>query len=107
MDAAFYNSAPWRALRAQARARDGNRCTVARLLGGDCHGLLHAHHIDPDGDPLDLDNTGTVCATHHPQWDALRRALVRPPAWRRCTHRHPYPGGREACEKRLNNPVAA
>ena len=110
MDARFYSSAEWRALREQARARDANRCTVSRLLGGQCHGRLHAHHIDRDGDPLDLDNVGTTCAHHHPRWEALRRSLttVREPVrWRRCPHSHRYPSGREACERRLNRDLLA
>lgn len=77
MDAAFYTSPEWRAVADQARARDGNRCTVARLLGGACLGVLHGHHIDRDADPLDIDNVGTTCASHHPRWEALRRALAR------------------------------
>lgn len=110
MDAEFYNSAQWKVLRAAARERDGNACTVARLIGGDCRGLLHVHHIDPDGDPLDLDNLGTVCATHHPKWEALRRALVathEPPVWRRCRHVHRTREARELCERRLNRDLIA
>jgi len=75
-----YSSPEWRALRARALARDGRKCTVSRLLGGRCHGLLHVHHIIPvedGGPPLELDNTGTACARHHPRWEALRRRLAR------------------------------
>lgn len=101
---AFYDSPEWRALRARAIERDGSRCTVARLLGGACRGDLHVHHIVPrsedPGRELDLDNLGTVCASHHPRWEAVRRLLVV--YWTRplppCRHRHPYRIGREACE---------
>lgn len=75
--AAFYNSPEWRQLSERARARDQHRCTVARLLGGTCGLTLHAHHIDRDADPLDLDNVGTTCDRHHPVWEALRRAVTR------------------------------
>lgn len=103
----FYTSPEWRRARALALVRDGSRCTVARLLGGRCAGALHVHHIEPvDERPdlaLDVDNLGVVCATHHPRWEALARGLRRhrrqgdlPP----CPHRHPYPEGREACDRR-------
>ena len=88
--------------------RDGRRCTVGRLLGGDCHPTLHIHHIVPraDGGTDDVDNLATVCAAHHPTWESLRAWLERkrqPRTWKRCTrHRHPYPQGREQCERRLN-----
>ena len=105
----FYSTAQWRMLREAARERDDNRCTVARLLGGYCHGTLHVHHIDRAGDLLDLDNLGTVCAHHHPRWEALRRAIVegREQPRRRCRHRHRTREARELCERRLNQPVAA
>jgi hypothetical protein len=106
MDADFLSSAEWLAARDAARARDGNACTVARLLGGTCRGVLHVHHIIPRSErpdlALDLDNLGTACASHHPRWEALRRALaaihdeVLPP----CPHRHPYASGRRECEER-------
>jgi hypothetical protein len=108
MDKALYNSTSWRKLRARARERDANRCTVARLIGGECSGLLHVHHIDRDADPLDLSNVGTVCAAHHPRWEALRRALVeqRQPRWRRCPHRHRSAEAQAICERRLNRVAA-
>lgn len=102
----FLSSAEWRDLRDRARARDGNRCTVARLLGGDCRGVLHVHHIIPRSERPDLarslDNLGTACASHHPRWEALARALrveqeIEVPP---CPHRHPYPAGRRACEEK-------
>lgn len=105
-----YSTARWRAISAQARARDEQRCTVARLLGGDCSPHLHAHHLIPVGEDdsrvYDINNVVTACAKHHPRLEALRRFVLqeheqheepRP----RCPHHHPYPGGREACERRL------
>jgi len=75
-----YSSAEWRALREIAIARDAGRCTVSRLLGGRCSsGSPHVHHIEAledGGAPFDLDNLATVCASHHPSWEALRRKLV-------------------------------
>lgn len=103
---AFLSSAEWLAARDRALARDASRCLVGRLLGGDCRGVLHVHHIIPrsvaPGLALVDENLGTVCAAHHPRWEALARALrslsgieVKP-----CPHRHPYPSGRRACEER-------
>jgi hypothetical protein len=104
---AIYNTLRWRAARTRALERDGRRCTVSRLLGGPCSaGPLHVHHVEPvadGGDPYALDNLGTVCSSHHPQWEALRRLLVRrrsePPV--RCPHRHRTAEARRICEARL------
>jgi 5-methylcytosine-specific restriction endonuclease McrA len=103
---AFYNSPEWHAARDLALARDGHKCSVARLLGGDCHDRLDVHHLQSlDERPdlaLDLDNLLTVCASHHPTLEAVRRLLrvMRlidlPP----CGHRHPYPQGRIDCDRR-------
>lgn len=107
-----YSTLRWRITRRRALERDGHRCTVSRLLGGVCSdGPLHAHHIVPVGEggqAFDLDNVGTTCAAHHPQWEALRRLLVRkllgldaedrPP---RCPHAHRSREAREICERRL------
>lgn len=101
----FYDSPEWRELAVRVIARDGSRCTVARLLGGACRGTLHAHHIEPRRERPDLeltiDNCATTCASHHVRWEALRRALVKersalPP----CPHNHPYAEGRRACDRR-------
>lgn len=103
----IYDTLRWRATRARALRRDANSCTVSRLLGGDCSGVLHAHHIVPvaeGGAPFDLDNVGTVCASHHPAWEALRRTLVsrrREPDPPRCPHEHRTREARELCERRL------
>lgn len=105
----------WDEIRERVLARDGNRCTVSRLLGGRCAGLLHVHHIRPrgEGGTDDEDNLATVCARHHPLWERLRQNVLRTRdrhGWRRCPHTHPTRAGREACERRLNRdrrPVAA
>lgn len=103
----IYSTLRWRATRARALRRDEFRCTVSRFLGGSCSsGPLHAHHIQPisdGGDPYDLDNVGTTCSRHHPQWERLRRLLVKPRelARPRCTHQHRTREAREICERRL------
>lgn len=109
----LYDTLRWRELRARALARDGNRCVVARLLGGKCSGVLHVHHIEPveerPGLAWDIDNLASVCASHHPRWESFRRALVRErrSGYRRCPHDHRTRVGREACERRLNANAAA
>lgn len=109
-----YSSARWRAISAQARARDEQRCTVARLLGGDCSPHLHAHHLTPVGEDdtraYDLDNIVTTCAKHHPRLEALRRFVLHEdprPEHPHCPHKHLYPGAREACERRMARQLAA
>ena len=100
----FYKSPEWLRLRDRVLARDGYRCTVARILGGKCRGPLHVHHIEKRRDrpdlQLDPDNCGTCCASHHPKWEALcawvRRARQPLPP---CRHNHRYASGREACER--------
>lgn len=107
----IYSTLRWRMTRRRAIERDEGRCTVSRLLGGACApGPLHAHHIVPVGEggaPFELDNVGTTCAAHHPQWEALRRLLVRkllglderrPVA---CPHSHRSAEARRICEARL------
>lgn len=104
-----YETTLWDEARTAALERDGGRCTVARLLGGRCVGLLHVHHIhavSEGGPPFDLDNLGTACAAHHPMWEALRRILVdrlfpRPAPPPRCPHRHVTAEARETCERQL------
>jgi hypothetical protein len=109
----FYSSAEWIEVRDLVRERDGRRCSVGRLLGGSCRGPLHVHHIlsrreRPDL-ALDQDNLGTVCASHHPMWEALLRLLrilngdaELPP----CGHVHPYREGREACDRKRREQIA-
>lgn len=104
--AAIYDTSRWDTVRARVLVRDGARCTVSRLLGGTCGGSLHVHHIEPvaeGGARFDLDNLTTVCARHHPMWEALRRELLRrrhrdEP---RCRHRHRSAEARRICEARL------
>lgn len=82
-------------------------CTVEAILGDavePCTGLIHLHHSDPEDPSSKL---VAVCAGHHPKLHALLRTLTASTersqtGWKRCTHRHPYPGGKEACEARLN-----
>jgi 5-methylcytosine-specific restriction endonuclease McrA len=106
--ASVYDSLRWRAARARTLRRDGNRCTVARLLGGECSAMLHVHHIRPiveGGDPFADENLATACESHHPMWEALRRRLLgvldreleRPVS---CPHQHRTAEGRRACEAR-------
>jgi hypothetical protein len=93
----------WETARAIVLDRDGHRCTVSRLLGGRCHGRLHVHHIDPEGAPYDEDNLGSVCAAHHPRWEALRREIVssRRRDLPRCPHTHRSIEARRLCEAQL------
>lgn len=104
----LYSTVLWRVVRARALARDADTCTVARLFGGECSdGPLSVHHIVPvseGGARLDLSNCGTVCRRHHPQWEALRRAIMarREPEWVTCPHEHRHADARAACERRLN-----
>lgn len=80
----------------------GLTCQAADLLPTPCHGPLHRHHVTPISAGGDPDGpTILLCERHHPSWEAVTRRLIRPRA-RRCRHRHPYPQGREECERRLN-----
>lgn len=105
----IYNSLEWALARSRALSRDGNRCTVARLLGGECSPCLDVHHIQAlrdGGAPYDLVNLATVCDSHHPVWEAFRRNLLRVrqgPAEReaRCNHFHRTAEARRLCEERI------
>jgi hypothetical protein len=74
---------------------------------------MHApqvHHIVAAAvcpDPLDVDNLATVCAAHHPKWEAVRRQLLRSRGWRSCTHQHRHAEARRICERRLNRDLIA
>jgi len=102
---AFYTSPEWLAVRDERLALDGRSCTVSRLLGGDCGGVLHVHHVwarskRPDLE-LDLDNLLSVCASHHPTLEAVTRTLqILRGDLPRCGHNHPYREGRLQCERR-------
>lgn len=97
MERQVYNKREWRNL-----PRD--RCEVEYLFGaaiGPCKGMIHLHHTDP----VDPDSrTIQVCNSHHQRLHAALRALLTPSEdeWKVCTHVHPYPGGKEACERKLN-----
>lgn len=97
----FYSTSDWLEVRDAALERDDHRCTVARLLGGECHEELHVHHIRSVAEHpelrLELDNLGTVCKTHHPMWERLRRQITGDVKVPRCRHRHPYTVGALAC----------
>lgn len=99
-----YSDTRWAEARDAALTRDGSRCSVSRLFGGQCHPVLHAHHVVPVeecDDPFDVDNLVTACQSHHPMLEAMRRYLSRKQEPRRCPHNHRYPGAREACERRM------
>jgi hypothetical protein len=106
----LYTSLLWAELRAAALARDNHRCVASWLLGGDCSEDLHVHHVEPVEErpdlALSLANLVTVCSSHHPQLEALRRAIrtarKQHRSWRRCPHFHPTREGRAICERRLN-----
>lgn len=108
MDETFYNSPEWRALSERRIVADGHRCTVGRLVGGRCRGTLHAHHIEPVEERpelrLEFENTLTVCAVHHPTWEAigrlLRLALGDDVALPPCGHNHRYLIGKLECDRR-------
>lgn len=100
MERQVYNTRAWREL-----PRD--HCVVDLLLGGaagPCRGLIGHHHVD-DTDPDS--RTVQVCNSHHQKLQAALRSLKRQPEWKRCTHHHPYPGGKAECERRLNGLTAA
>jgi HNH endonuclease len=110
MTTSLYDTLDWVLARARAIARDSGQCTVSRLLGGDCSpGPHHVHHVRPvseGGEPLALENLATVCASHHPAWEGLRRSLLhamnrhveKPPV---CRHMHRSAEARAQCEARM------
>jgi hypothetical protein len=103
MSHTLYHTPRWLAL-----DRSGP-CAVAELLGGECAGPIHRHHVHPvslDGDPEGM--TVQVCRKHHPMLEALARKIYGdPPGWKRCPHPHRTRAAREQCERRLNGAVAA
>lgn len=81
-----------------------DRCALADLFGeaiGPCKGFIHLHHVDPEDPDSRL---LPCCNSHHQRLHAALRALLTPsePVWRTCTHKHRYPEGKAACERRLN-----
>jgi hypothetical protein len=76
------NTREWRDL-----PRDGE-CVAEFLFGeaaGDCHGLMHRHHVRPR-DPRS--RTYLVCARHHPTIEAFLRNLGRRNGYQRIMRRH-------------------
>jgi hypothetical protein len=103
----LYDSPVWQDLRARALARDEGRCTVARLLGGECSRRLDVHHLVPVSEGGEefppLEDVLTACSRHHPSLEGLRRYVVR---YRRrekprCPHKHVTSEARRICEARL------
>lgn len=108
-----YNSQEWRDVCTRVLLRDGFRCIVSKLLGGECSPPpLHVHHIVPladGGAPFDEDNCASVCSRHHPIWEALRRRVVEAREGKpvRCPHKHVHRLAREECEARMRRELAA
>lgn len=85
------------------RALPRERCAVFELIGGECAGPIHRHHLMPVSEGGWEDGvTVQVCQRHHPMLEALARRVHNPPLWRRCRHRHRTLEAREQCERRLN-----
>lgn len=85
------------------RALERERCAVHDLVGGECAGPIHRHHVQPlsaDGDPWG--RTVEVCERHHPMLEALARRVHRVREWKRCPHNHVTADSRRRCEERLN-----
>lgn len=99
----IYAQPEWAHARDAALHRDGERCTVSRLFGGECHASLHVHHVVPladGGAPYDLDNLLTACKRHHPMLEAMRRYVLRQRQVPPCRHRHFYDHARRECLER-------
>jgi hypothetical protein len=74
---AVYSTPMWRAVRAAARRRAGERCQAV-VDGVRCNERrdLEAHHLTPlraGGEPFDMDNVVVLCDDHHA---ALERATA-------------------------------
>lgn len=98
----------WKSIRARILARD-QTCN-GRFLGGHCSPVLDVHHIRPreEGGTDEDENLMVLCHSHHPQLEALRRAILerREPQWRHCPHEHRSREARELCERRLNRSLS-
>lgn len=91
-----YYTSRWRGL-------ERERCEVAELLGGECAGPIHRHHVVPMSLGGDADGeTVEVCERHHPMLEALARKVHKLPEHKICPHHHRTREAREACERRLN-----
>jgi hypothetical protein len=78
-------------------------CAIGELLGVECSGLIHRHHVHPliaGGDPYGT--TVAVCARHHPMLEALVRRVYGLRKRKTCKHQHRSREARESCERRLN-----
>lgn len=94
--ATSYFTARWRGL-------PRTRCQVAELLGGECAGPIHRHHVHPMSLGGDFDGeTVEACRRHHPMLEALARKIHGTPEWKHCPHTHRTRAAREECEERLN-----
>lgn len=87
MEKGFYATLRWRAARAAALARDEYSCRFPVPIWDDfetCNETknLHVHHIcspEEGGDPYDLENLMTVCASHHAFWHNEMRRWAKAP----------------------------
>lgn len=97
-----YNTTRWRDL-----PRNGF-CEVGTLLGTECEGPLHRHHVHPlSAGGEQFGRTVLVCLRHHPSLEALARRVWGEREWKTCPHPHRTREAREACERRLNGMAAA
>lgn len=90
----------WDEARALCFERDEHRCLIGHLFGAECHPTLDAHHITPvseGGARLDLANLVTLCHTHHPLIESLRRRLRPELGLGTCRHSHRYSHAVERC----------
>jgi hypothetical protein len=93
-----YNESRWRGL-----SRNGI-CAVGELLGKECSGPLHRHHVRPlSAGGESYGRTVLVCESCHPKLEALARRVWRQAKWKTCPHHHQTRESREACERRLNS----
>jgi 5-methylcytosine-specific restriction endonuclease McrA len=106
----------WKATRKRVLERDAYTCAVGLLFGleDECSDVLDVHHRKArrSGGTNDDENLYVLCRRHHSMVEAMLRRLERGEEitsgrLRRCAHDHRYPGAREACERRLNDVVAA
>ena len=97
----------WKDTRARILARDGG-CS-GRFLGGACSAVLDVHHIVPRelGGTDEDSNLMVVCHSHHPQVEAMRRAILDRRGWRTCPHTHRSREAQSICERRLNRRLLA
>lgn len=93
----------WDEARALAFERDGHRCVIGRLFGGECHPTLDAHHVTPivdGGAACDPANLVTLCHRHHPEIEALRKRIRPELRLAGCPHSHRYEHAAVECRMR-------